>query len=98
MTQHTLANIGLGLGASGVPALLLGWVAGFVVRKRGQTTTWQGTVRLVGVMFTVAAISISYGITEWNSGHHAVHAGPTYTNPLQGPPPDTGCPDGPLSC
>lgn len=98
MTQHGLADIGVGLAAFGVPALLLGLVAAVVVRKRGRKPTWQGSVRLIGVIFTVGAIAIGFGIAEWNNAHAGVYAGPTYGDPLQDRAPDTGCPEDLLTC
>ena len=98
MTQLVLASVGIGLAVVGLPALVVGFLAITGVRRRGRRATWQGGVMLVAGMSLVGAVSIGYGLTEWNAGHHGASGGAAYSGPLQDPAPDGGCTAGPLTC
>lgn len=98
MTQHVVAGIGIGLAAVGMTALLIGFLAITGVKKHGHQATWQGGVMLVAGIFLAGAVSIGYGVTEWNNDHRSTPGGASYSGPLQDPAPGNGCAAGPLTC
>lgn len=98
MTELVPVSIGIGLAAVGSTALLVGCLAIRAVKKHGHAAAWQRGVTLVAVSFIAGAVSIGYGVAEWNSNHPGAPAGPTYSGPLQDPAPDDGCTAGSLTC